>query len=65
MSTIHEESSIGGQPEKQQKKKTKDSQITDKEREQNMKFNTGRWSDEELELFLEGLRMYEKDWELI
>jgi len=30
-----------------------------------MKFKTGRWTDEEHELFLEGLRMYEKDWELI
>ena len=30
-----------------------------------MKFNTGRWTDEEHELFLEGLRFYEKDWELI
>ena len=45
-------------------KKKKD-HVTDKEREQNMKFNTGRWTDEEHELFLEGLRMYEKDWELI
>lgn len=30
-----------------------------------MQFNTGRWTDEEHELFLEGLRLYEKDWELI
>lgn len=30
-----------------------------------MKFNTGRWTDEEHELFLEGLRLYEKDWELV
>lgn len=44
-------------------KKKKD--LTDKEREQNMKFKTGRWTDEEHELFLEGLRMYEKDWELV
>lgn len=40
-------------------------QVTDKQREQNMKFNTGRWTDAEHELFLEGLRYYEKDWELI
>ena len=46
-------------------KSKKPSHVTDKEREQNMKFNTGRWTDEEHELFLEGLRMYEKDWELI
>jgi len=39
--------------------------LTDKEKESNMKFKTGRWTDEEHELFLEGLRMYEKDWELI
>lgn len=44
-------------------KKKKD--MTDKEKESNMKFKTGRWTDEEHELFLEGLRMYEKDWELI
>ena len=44
-------------------KKKKD--LTDKQREQNMKFKTGRWTDEEHELFLEGLRMYEKDWELV
>lgn len=45
-------------------KKKKD-HVTDKERESTMKFKTGRWTDEEHELFLEGLRMYEKDWELI
>jgi hypothetical protein len=39
--------------------------VTDKQREQNMKFNTGRWTDEEHEFFLAGLRFYEKDWELI
>ena len=43
----------------------KNNHVTDKEREKDMKFNTGRWTDEEHELFLEGLRMYEKDWELI
>ena len=46
-------------------KEAQSKQITDKIREQNMKFNTGRWTDEEHELFLEGLRFYEKDWELI
>lgn len=46
-------------------KESQSKQITDKQREQNMKFNTGRWTDAEHELFLEGLRYYEKDWELI
>lgn len=39
--------------------------MTDKEREQNETFKTGRWTDEEHELFLEGIRKFGKDWELV
>lgn len=48
-----------------EKKQEISNPITDKLKEQKMTFNTGRWTDEEHELFLEGLRLYEKDWELI
>jgi len=41
------------------------SKMTDKERELNQIFNTGRWTDEEHELFLEGIRKYGKDWEIV
>ena len=64
-SATMEESTLDKADGGKSKKSPKSAQVTDKVREKNMKFNTGRWTDEEHELFLEGLRMYEKDWELI